>query len=110
MNLYVNEKCLILLKEMDVVKTTVEHHLLKMFPEGPALHIATVVPRSKTELARRAAERLKYFYGKLTHQTMNGRWPSFERYTKNVKYNAFGVYSYSTQVIDLNWEIEQRND
>ena len=30
--------------------------------------------------------------------------PSFERYTKNLKYGPFGVYSYGFEVIELNWK------
>ncbi len=37
---------------------------------------------------------------------MNGKMPSFERYTKNLKYSALGVYSYIAHVIELNWENE----
>ena len=87
---------------MEIVKTIVEHHLCKLFPEGPAIHIAAFLPVRKTEIARRAAAEFKRFYEKLTHHTVKGKMPSFERYTKNLKYGPFGVYSYDTEVIELN--------
>ena len=89
---------------MEIFKTMAGQHLLKLFPEGPALHIATLLPVSKTEIAGRAAAEFKRFYEKLTHYTVKGKMPSFERYTNNLKYGPFGVYSYGTEVIKLNWK------
>ena len=36
--------------------------------------------------------------------TRKGKKMQFDRYCKNLRYDAFNVYSYSTAVIELNWK------
>ncbi len=75
-----------------------------MFLDNVAFNIAKFLQLSKAGIARRAAETMKMFYEKLTHYKVKGKMPSFERYTKQLKYGPFGVYSHGTEVIELNWE------
>ena len=90
---------------MDNLKAIVGHHLSNLFSDNVAFSIATFLVSSKTEITKRAVANMKMFYEKLTHFTVKGKMPSFERYTKNLKYGPFGVYSYGTEVIKLNWEL-----
>ena len=54
-------------------------------------------PRGKMETYKLMGAAL---YGK----TMKGKKETFLRYCKNLRYDAFFVYSYDTAVIKLNWK------
>ena len=84
----------------------VGQHLLKLFPEGPALTIAAICPRlNEQERLRNEIQLMKKIYENITHYSITRKTkPSFERYKKNLRFDAFGVYSYSNQVIALNWK------
>ena len=55
------------------------------------------------------AQKRKYkrrvgFYEPLQHYRLKRGWRHyFERYTKNLRYDDEGVYSYGTQIIELDW-------
>ena len=91
---------------MENIKTIVGQHLLKLFPEGPALTIASFCPRlNEQERLQNEIQLMKKAYESLTHHLITKKTrPSFERYKQNLRFDAFGVYSYSTQVIALNWK------
>ena len=83
---------------MEILKTTVGHHLVNLFTENIAFHIATFLKEDKTQREDEA------FYQTLLTATRKGKRMKFPRYCTNLRYNAFGVYSYSTEVIELNWK------
>ncbi len=89
---------------MDTLKTIVGHHLSNLFLDNVTFDIATFLQLSEADIVRRAAAKMKLSYERLTHQKVKGKMTSFERYTPNLKYGPFGVYSYGTEVIELNWE------
>ena len=87
---------------MEILKTTVGHHLVSLFPEGIAFNIATFLEESRSE--KRSREEYELFYQTLLTATRKCKRMKFLRYCKNLRYDAFGVYSYSTEVIELNWK------
>ena len=88
---------------MESIKTIVGQHLQKLFPEGPAPIIAAFCPRlSEQERLRNEIQLMKQIYENITHYSITRKTePSFERYKKNLRFDSFGVYSYSIQVIAL---------
>ena len=87
---------------MEIVKTTVGHHLTSIFPENVAFDIAAFLAEDPEE--RRGNEEYKTMFETLYAATKKGKKRKFDRYCKNLKYDAFGVYSYNTEVISLNWK------
>ena len=87
---------------MDIMKTIVGHHLANLFPEGIAFNIATFLEESRRE--KRSREEYEAFYKTLLAADRKGKRKPFPRYCKNLRYGAFFVYSYSTEVIQLNWK------
>ena len=87
---------------MDTIKTIVGHHLSNMFPEGIAFNIATFLEEDIGE----QDSRIEYesFYKTLLAADRKGKRKQFPRYCKNLRYGAFFVYSYGTEVIELNWK------
>ena len=73
-----------------------------MFPEGIAFNIATCLEESRGE--KRSREEYEAFYKTLLAADRKGKRKQFPRYCKNLRYGAFFVYSYSTEVIQLNWK------
>ena len=49
-------------------------------------------------------EEYKALCASIYAKTMKGRKIKFDRYVKNLRYDAFFVYSYDTAVIKLNWK------
>ena len=84
-------------KVMEILNTTVGRHLVSLFPENIAFHIATFLKEDKKQ---REDEK---FYQTLLTATRKGKRMKFPRYCKHLRYDACGVYSYSTEVIELNW-------
>ena len=83
---------------MTVLKTTVGHALKTIFTDNVAFSIASFLvedPEGKIETYKLMCATL---YGK----TMKGKKEKFDRYCKNLRYDAFFVYSYDTAVIQLN--------
>ena len=87
---------------MEVLKTTVGYALKQLFPGNIAFTIASFLVESDEE--RTAKAKIKWWYESLTHYELKGKKPSFERYKKNLRYGPYGVYSYGTEVIELNWK------
>ena len=87
---------------MEIIKTTVGHHLTNLFPENVAFDIAAFLAEDPEE--RRGKEEYKTMFETLYAATKKGKKRKFDRYCKNLKYDAFGVYSYDTEVIKLNWK------
>ena len=85
---------------MEVIKTTVGRHLLNMFTENIAYSISQFLVEDEEE--NRVKEAYKSFYEALLKQ--KGKRFKFLRYCKNLRYDAFGVYSYGLEVIELNWK------
>ena len=86
---------------MQVLKTTVGHHLLNMFTGNVALTIASFLVDDVEE--NRAKEEYKLIVDTLYGATKKGKKSKFLRYCKNSRYDSFFVYSYDTAVIQLNW-------
>ena len=86
---------------MQVLKTTVGQQLLALSPENVAFHIASFLVDDEEE--NRAREEYKQLLEQMYRQTMKGKKLQFLRYCKNLRYDSFYVYSYSTAVIQLNW-------
>ena len=87
---------------MEIIKTIVGHHLTSLFPENVAFDIAAFLAEDPEE--RRGKEEYKTMFETLYAATKKGKKMKFLRYCKNLRYNAFGVYSYDTEVIQLNWK------
>ena len=87
---------------MEIIKTTVGHHLTNLFPENVAFDIAAFLAENPEE--RRGKEEYKTMFEALYTATKKGKKMKFLRYCKNLRYDAFGVYSYDTEVIKLNWK------
>ena len=87
---------------MEIIKTTVGHHLTNLFPDNVAFDIAAFLAEDPEE--RRGNEEYKTLFETLYAATKKGKKRKFDRNCKNLRYDAFGVYSYDTEVIKLNWK------
>ena len=85
---------------METIKTTVGHALKQRFPENVAFDIAAFLEEDPEE--RRGNEEYKTMFETLYAATKKGKKRKFDRYCKNLKYDAFFVYSYDIPVIQLN--------
>ena len=72
---------------MQVLKTIVGHHLLNMFPENVAFHIATFLVEDEEE--NRGKEQYKLMVDNLYSATMKNKKSKFLKYCKNLKYDSF---------------------
>ena len=66
---------------MDILKTTVGHHLLNLFTENVAFHIASFLVEDEEE--NRAKEEYKLTDASLYGATMKNNKSKFDRYCKN---------------------------
>ena len=98
MNFDLKRKGLIILIQMEVIKTTVGYALKQLFPENLAFTIAAFLVEDPEE----KSEEYKALCASIYAKTMKGRKIKFDRYCKNLRYDAFFVYSYDTAVIKLN--------
>ena len=85
---------------MEVIKTTVGHALKQLFIDNIAFTIAAFLVEDLEEKEEDYKAMCAALYGK----TMKGKKDKFDRYCKNLRYDAFFVYSYDTEVIKLNWK------
>jgi hypothetical protein len=85
---------------MEILKTTVGHALKQLLPENVAFTIASFLVEDLEE----KMTTYKLMCAKLYGKTMKGKKEKFDRYCKNLRYDAFFVYSYDTAVIKLNWK------
>ena len=89
-----------------IMKTTVGHALKQLLPENVAFIISTFLVKDPEENKEEYKQLCATLYG----TTMKGKNMTFLRYCENLRYDSFFVYSYDTDVIQLNWETEQPND
>ena len=87
---------------MEIIKTIVGHHLTSLFPESVAFDIAAFLAEDPEE--RRGKEEYKTMFETLYAATKKGKKMKFRKYCKHLRYDAFGVYSYDTEVIQLKWK------
>ena len=88
---------------MDLIASITIGNLLKqLVPESVECIISTFLAEDPEE--RRGNEEYKTMFETLYTATKKGKKRKFDRYCKNLKYDAFGVYSYDTEVISLNWK------
>ena len=85
---------------MEVLLTTVGHALKQLFTENVAFTIASFLVEDIEEQMTAYKLMCAALYGK----SMKGKKEKFLRYCKNLRYDAFFVYSYDTAVIKLNWK------
>ena len=85
---------------MEILKTTVGHALKQIFTDNVAFTIASFLVEDIEEKMTTYKLMCAALYGK----TMKGKKEKFDRYCKNLRYDAFFVYSYDTAVIKLNWK------
>ena len=85
---------------MTVLKTTVGHALKQIFTDNVAFTIASFLVEDIEEQMTTYKLMCAALYGK----TMKGKQSKIDRYCKNLRYDAFFVYSYDTAVIKLNWK------
>ena len=86
---------------MEILKTTVGHHLKQLFPENVAFIISTFL----VEDPGGKREEYKLLCANLYKITMKEKKLKFDRYCKNLRFDSFFAYSYDTEVIQLNWKI-----
>ena len=98
MNFDLKRKHLILLMTMEILKTTIGYALKQLFTENVAFTIASFLVEDLEE----KKEQYKLLCAALYGKTMKGKKEKFDRYCKNLRYDAFFVYSYDTAVIQLN--------
>ena len=91
---------------MEILKTTVGHALEQLFTEN----IAYVIALFLVEDPEKKTEEYKALCAALYAKTRKGKKEKFLRYCKNLRYDSFGVYSYNTTIIELNWKTEQPKD
>jgi hypothetical protein len=84
---------------MEILKTTVGHHLSSWIPGNVALDIASFLVEDPEEIRRK--KQYKAMVGGLYGMTQKGKKMKFDRYCKNLGYDVLGVYSY---IIQLNWK------
>ena len=53
---------------------------------------------------KKEREEYKLLCASIYGVTQKGKKIKFVKYCKNLRYDAFGVYSYDTEVIKLNWK------
>ena len=87
---------------MEILKTAVGHALKQLFPENVAFTIASFLEESDEE--RTAKTKRMQFFNKLIYYEARCKRASFGKYKKNLEYGIYGVFSYGTEVIKLNWE------
>ena len=87
---------------MDILKTTVGHHISNLFTGNVASIIASFLVED--EEGNRAKEEYKLMIARLYEATMKNKKSKFLKYCKNLRYDSFFVYSYDTAVIQLNWK------
>ncbi len=72
---------------MEILKTTVGHHLKQLFPETVAFLISTFLVEDQE--GNRAKEQYKLLCASIYGTTQKGKEIKFNRYCKNLRYDAF---------------------
>ncbi len=76
--------------------------LRQRVPENVECVISTFLAEDPEE--KRESELYKLMCASIYGKTLKGKKEKFDRYCKNLRYDAFFVYSYDTAVIKLNWK------
>ena len=87
---------------MEIIKTTLGHHLTNLFPENVAFDIAAFLVESEEEKKVKAI--YKQRRDSLKYALRDDGTCTWTRYFKHLKFSMCAVYSYNTKVIELNWE------
>ena len=87
---------------MEILRTTVGHHLSNMLPEGIAFTVAAFLEEGREEKKNR--ERFESWHEWVLIADRKGERRMFPRYTGNLKYGAFFVYSYGREVIEIDYK------
>ena len=83
-----------------ILSMTIGALLRQRVPENVECIISTFLAEDPEE--KREKELYKLMCASIYGKTMKGRKIKFDRYCKNLSYDAFFVYSYDTAVIKLN--------
>ena len=87
---------------MEILRTTVGHHLSDMFPEGIAFAVAAFLEEGREEKKNR--ERFESWHEWVLTGERKGERREWPRYTGNLKYGEFFVYSYGIEVIEIDYK------
>ena len=76
-----------------------------MFLETAALNVAEFLDMTTVERIQKELKNLLVFrfYQTLEAYELKGKRPPFPKYQKNLRLGTEGVYSYGTEVIELDW-------
>ena len=83
-----------------ILSMTIGTLLRQRVPENVECIISTFLAEDPDEI--RATELYKLLCKSINEKTKKGKKIKFDRYCKNLRYDAFFVYSYDTAVIQLN--------
>ena len=83
-----------------ILSMTIGALLRQRVPENVECIISTFLAEDPEE--SRAMELYKLMCASIYGKTLKGKKIKFDRYCKNLRYDAFFVYSYDTAVIQLN--------
>ena len=83
-----------------ILTITIGALLRQRVPENVECIISTFLAEDPEE--NRAREQYKQMCASIHAKTTRGRKIKFDRYCKNLRYDAFFVYSYDTAVIQIN--------
>ena len=83
-----------------IISMTIGALLRQRVPENVECIISTFLAEDPEE--KREKELYKLMCASIYGKTLKGKKIKFDRYCKNLRYDAFFVYSYDTAVIQLN--------
>ena len=87
---------------MEILRTTVGHHLSNMLPEGIAFAVAAFLEEGREE--KKDREKFESWHEWVLIADRKGERRMFPRYTENLRYGAFFVYSYGIEVIEIDYK------
>ena len=101
MNFDLKIKGLIRVIQMEsIVCTTIALLMKQRVPENVECIISTFLAEDPDEI--RSRDLYKLMCASIYGKTLKGKKIKFDRYCKNLRYDAFFVYSYDTAVIQIN--------
>ena len=101
MNFDLKRKRLIIVIQMNlIVSMTIGALLKQRVPENVEFIISTFLAENPEEI--RSKESYKLRCASIYSKTKKGKKIKFDRFCKNLRYDAFFVYSYDTAVIQIN--------
>ena len=87
---------------MEILRTTVGHHLSNMLPEGIAFAVAAFLEEGREEKKNR--EKFESWRGWVLTGERKGERREWPRYTGNLKYGEFFVYGHGIEVIEIDFK------